>query len=1034
MDPFPCGNCGFVNLSGEDFCGQCAIPVETGQSPVAKLPMKSRPVERADRRHMTVMFCDMVGSTALSGALDAEDLRDVMTAFQDTCRRELDRMDGFIARYMGDGMLVYFGYPTAQEDDAERAVRAGLAIVRAVADLKGTPVQPRVRIGIATGEVIAGDLIGKGASEEAAVVGETPNLAARLQSLCAPGMVVISGRTQRLVSRVFELEDFGHHSLKGFAKPVQAWRAIGVRGGRQRFDDTPLIGRDLEVGLLENRWKSVAEGDGQVVLIQGAAGTGKSRLVASLSASDADTVIHLKCSRHTMSTPLHPLIANISEMAGLEMGDDGNTRAEKVVRWVETWSNEPAHLRAIGALLSIEGPWEPLAGSPADQKQAIFAALERPLESALVSGPVCVLVEDAQWADQSTLELIGLRIGSARAARLLVVVTYRPEWPSPWPAGGHITVLPLGSLPRSKAAELVRAIARTSLRDSVVSQIVARADGVPAFIEELTRAVEADPEAVAVPETLHASLMAKLDRLGDARHVAQAASVLGREFDSTLLARVLEQPHATLSRTLDDFANRGLIAPAGPNLFAFKLALVRDVAYGALLKKSRKHLHARVADLLISEFADATRAEPELAARHLTNAGRKREAAEWWARSAERAMGQAATDEAISCLECAIGLVDDTADSPQAQAQRVHLRTQLGLQLRLHAQFDLALEVLATAIEIATDHDLVEARSSAHFAAGNVHFNTGSREESIASQHSALADAETSGSVEVELQALGGLGDAYQLDGRFAESLSFYERCIERADALGFDEIAAANAPLLVFHAVWALRLEQAPDLSERCIERARRSDRPRSLAVALHGACLMAVQMRDLHELERYLTAFRKSYRAMGIFGETLQSVYTCELHALQGNPDAVAATIHAVKDPPQRGPARRLWTALALAVAQDARYDALLDEAVERLEHGGLQWSLVVAHLAIGALVSRSDIDGLRRVITALQTTSARNCRYGKLWIDVGDAALGLMENPGLPEHRSRAEGVVATAVSARAGNAASLIGSLLAAPVDP
>jgi len=1021
MDPHPCVECGFVNLTGEAYCGQCGISV----GPATAAVVTARPVyalrrDRAERRQLTVMFCDMVGSTKLSGQLDAEDLRDLMTAFQDACRKSIRAQEGFVARYMGDGMLVYFGYPSAQEDDAERAVRAGLDIVRSIAALD-TVVTPGVRVGIATGEVVVGDLIGEGASEEAAVVGETPNLAARLQALSEPGQVLLDDGTRRLTRGSIEVADLGLHLLKGFARPVRAWRAVSEkrRPHTAETDRSPIVGRERELRVLRANWTAARSGDGRVILLGGQAGAGKSRLLAALAdLCRGDEYVVLQGKRTTRSTPLAAVIGHIADQAGMAIDDAAPTRADKIAAWVSAWSDTIVVRSAICSLLSVDSPWEPLSGSPGAQKTAILMALEQYLDHLVDRSPVAVVLEDAHWADATTMALVTSWIARAAGNRILVAVTYRPQLVVPWAEGGHVTAMAVSSLDAALSGQLVRSLAgNTPIDDAMVQTIVDRADGVPFFLEELTHAVldAADsPGSAAVPETLHASLMAKIDRLGSSRSVALAASVLGRTFDPVLLARVIDQSPRELAGALDALVDAGMMTVADGH-YLFKHALVRDTAYGSLLKKTRKKLHSRVADLLTTEFTDAATAEPTVTAYHLGRAGRSAEAAHWWTRAAERATHQAATHEAIRALEFAIELTDGVAPTGPSEhhESRVSLRTQLAQQLRLVAEYERAFPLLDAAIAIATEHELLAARSSAHFAAGNLHYNIGSAKRGVAAQELALSDAEVSQSAELEIQALGELGDAYMLTGQLAESASAFQRCIERADELGFQEIAAANAPLLALLAVWNMDTATSLKAIDDSLRRVQANVGLRSLAVTLHVDCHLAVHRGDVERLDRSLHEFHEHARAMGHLGPILCNVYAFELHLARGETDQALQVAHeAFRESPRPGPAGMFWTCLCLAIRDDPTFDTRVEAFLDQLENGAPQWNLVAMAPGLSSLIRQRDAVNLRRAAAALESTIAVNCPFGGYWRDVCEAAAGLIEDPGQPARREVGLAIVARA----------------------
>ena len=577
------------------------------------------PRSDAERRQLTVMFCDLVGSTAMSEALDPEDLRAVIGAYQDACAGVIARYEGFIARYMGDGLLVYFGYPVAHEDDAERAVRVGLDVLAAVPELKvQTGLDLQIRIGVATGLVVAGDIIGEGASEERAVLGETPNLAARLQSLAEPNTIVISAETRQLTTEVFTYEDLGGHDLKGFSEPVQAWRVSGEQRTESRFEAvrggrlTPLVGRDNELALLLDRWASAKHGEGQVVLLSGEAGIGKSRITQALRDGVADEEhvrVRYQCSPFHTNSSLYPVINQLQFAAGIDAADSGEQKLGKLETVLGQASDDPGSVASIFAsLLSIpaEDRYGPLELSPEQLKQKTLTALVEQLAAHAVGAPVLLIVEDAHWMDPTTLELMNLALQRIAELRVLGVMTFRPEFTPPWAGHAHVTSLSLNRLARNQGMEIVRDLTGgKDLPDEVMEQILQKTDGVPLFVEELTKTVlesgllsESEGEykvegalpPIAVPSTLQDSLMARLDRMAPVRDVAQIAAAIGREFSLDLLAAVAERGEDDIAAALDQLVASELVFRRGMpphQTFSFKHALVQDAAYASLLISRR---------------------------------------------------------------------------------------------------------------------------------------------------------------------------------------------------------------------------------------------------------------------------------------------------------------------------------------------------------------------------------------------------------------------------------------------------------------
>ena len=580
-----CPACGTATPPAAKFCAQCGTSLSA--APRAPPALPSRAAE-AERRQLTVMFVDLVGSTALAGRLDPEEMGGLLRAYQNAVAGEVVRFEGYVAKFMGDGVLAYFGWPKAHEDAAERAVCAGLAIVAAVARLTvPTGDNLAARVGIATGLVVVGDLSGAGAAREEAVVGETPNLAARLQELAAPGGVVIGPTTHSLVGGQFRYADLGVHRFKGLTAPIRAWRVRGRGRAEGRFEarqaaagPTPLVGREREVALLLDRWQRAKDGAGQVVLLAGEPGIGKSRLIHSLRerlGGEPHTPLSHFCSPLHRTSPLHPIIGLLERAAGFARDDPPGRKLAKLEALLARGTEGVAAAAPlIAALLAIPAGdrYPPLNLSPQRQKERIFEALLGQLAGLAAEQPVLALYEDVYWSDPTTLELLDLVVERVQRLPALVLITFRPEFVPPWTGSPHITLLGLTRLGRGQGAALVeRLTGGKALPAEVVDQIVARADGVPLFLEELTKVVlgsglltdEGDryalagpaSPAVAVPATLHDSLMARLDRLAPAaKEVAQIGAAVGRDFPHELLAAVAPLPEEVLRDALDQLIGR----------------------------------------------------------------------------------------------------------------------------------------------------------------------------------------------------------------------------------------------------------------------------------------------------------------------------------------------------------------------------------------------------------------------------------------------------------------------------------------------
>jgi len=681
-----------------------------GRAAAEDVPARSpanAPAE-AERRQLTVMFCDLVGSTPLSTRFDPEDLREIVGVYHRCVADTVGRFGGFVAKYMGDGVLIYFGYPEAHEDDAERAVRAGLAVIDAVGRL-ATSEQLNVRLGIASGLVVVGDLIGTGAAQEHGVVGETPNLAARLQALAQPGALVIAENTRRQIGALFEIEDLGLQPLAGFAEPQHTWRVVHEGGVLSRFEalrseTTPLIGRDEELDLLLRRWQQAKADEGRVVLVSGEPGIGKSRLTAALSeriARDPHTRLRYFCSPHYQDSALYPFITQLERAAGFARDDTAEEKLSRLRELLMPAARGDGEIELLVELLSLPSTAADLNLSPQRKREMLFEALLHQLEALARSRPVLMVFEDAHWIDPTTRELLDLTLERVRRLPVLLIVTFRPEFQHGWAGQAHVTMLALNRLGERDVTALVRGLAGNApMGSDVVEEIVERTDGVPLFVEELTRAVleRADQDnpvaavlsasslpALAVPATLHASLIARLDRIGAAaKEVAQIGAVLGREFSYELIQAVAQRNAAELQVALARLTEAGLLFCRGapPHAsYLFKHALVQDAAYGALLRGRRRELHARVAAVLEQHFAELIDRQPEFLAHHLTAAGDIARAVDQWAKAGHHAAERSAHREAISHFERGLAVLSALPEGPGRDGREIDLQLARGLSL-----------------------------------------------------------------------------------------------------------------------------------------------------------------------------------------------------------------------------------------------------------------------------------------------------------------------------------------------------------------
>ena len=679
--------------------GAAREPAEAATEPV--------PRDEAERRHLTVMFCELAGSATPSAPLDPEDMWGVIAPYHACIGEVVGRHNGIIARYMDDGVLAYFGYPRAQEDDVEQAVRAALVLVDAVANLQtNVDAALQVRIGIATGTVVVSELLIDETPSEQAVVGETPNLAARLQTVAEPGTVLICPQTHRLTGGHFDYRDLGALTLKGWAEPVPVWQVLGASGVESRFEAMhktklpPLFGREEETELLLRRWRHATQEEGRGVVLMGEPGIGKSHIALALDdrlQSEPHITLRYFCSAHHTNSALFPFIGELERAAGFERSDSPTEKLSKLDALLAQSGAEPEHVAVLANLFAL--PASDRYGlqelSPQKRKEKTLAALLARLDGLAARQPVLMNFEDVHWIDPTSLELLAATVEHVPQLRVLLLITARSEFTPPWPSYSHITTIPLTRLGRRAGAALVeRVTAGKALPKEVTDEILSRTDGVPLFIEELTKTVlesgllgERDGQYVlerplptlAIPTTLHASLMARLDRLAPVREVAQIGAVAGREFHYELLNAVAGLPRERLEDALAQLVRSELIFRRGESphaVYTFKHTLVRDAAYASLLKSRRAHLHAAIANALEHQFAEIAQTQPETLAHHLTEAGLVEKAVGYWLQAGKNAAQRSANLEAIAHLRRGIELTsrlpaDEGRDSSELDFQLV---------------------------------------------------------------------------------------------------------------------------------------------------------------------------------------------------------------------------------------------------------------------------------------------------------------------------------------------------------------------------
>lgn len=878
-----CGSCQFSNPPASVYCGHCGTRIAGAEAGSASgLPeasgSRSGPLER---RQLTMLFCDLVGSTSFSKRFDPEDMRDLLSHYLGTTVEIVGRFQGHVADCRGDSILAFFGYPTASEDDSERAVRAACTAIEEVSKLKAPDGEClKVRIGIATGTVVVGEVFG-GHLPRLSAVGDTPNLAARLQALANPGCIVIAASTHQLVGNLFECEDLGHHQLKGFTKPVHAWRIVGERSATSRFEAShpagfaPLVGRDEEVRLLMQRWDQAKEGDGQVVLLAGEPGIGKSRLVQALrEKTSGEDCLRLQyyCSSRHQNSAFHPVIELLERAAELSPADSTEQKLEKLRGVFSRSGSDLTTVVPLAAgLMSIpykEAPSSGLTRSAMRHRDDLREALLGHLFGLTARWPVLAIFEDVHWIDPSSVELLECIIERAHAHRILVVITSRPEAASAWIGSAQVTLLALNRLSRRQSTEIIgNLVGNSPLSDTMVKNIVARADGIPLFVEELARTIlerAADEEPASgfadprhrlpVPATLHDSLMARLDRSPVMKEVAQTGSAIGREFSYPILAAVTSLPRDRLDEGLDLLVRSGLVFRLGmpPDaVYSFKHSLVQDAAYGTMLRGQRQSLHERIAQVLEDRYPVIVAEEPECLAHHCAAAGKFVPAARYCLAAGQRAYRRSANTEALNHLDDGLSQLAKVPESPARTEIEASLQAARGLVLSAvmgyaHPKVEEAYERARNLMESQTDtHQIFPVLfglSELHCVRGKIDLAVG-----LAGKLLSLAESVNEPDLRMAAHTMLGTYHWYMAENRESErhltaAIEVYDptRHARLAEIYGHDLGVAALSFLALNHWVSG-RPARSLEATERALALARRINQPSSLcfALVLNLSCL---------------------------------------------------------------------------------------------------------------------------------------------------------------------------------------------------
>ncbi|MFT5175726.1 MAG: class 3 adenylate cyclase, partial [Gammaproteobacteria bacterium] len=839
------------------------------------------PAAEAERRQLTVMFADLADSTQLSQRFDPEDLRDINRAYQDAAKAAIEQYGGYVARYMGDGVLAYFGYPQAHEDDAERAVRAALQMVSSVRKL-ATSVTLAVRVGIASGAVVVGDIIGEGASQESAVVGETPNLAARLQTLAMSNSVVIGDQTRRLTAGAFIYADLGEHSLKGFGGLKQVWEVRGETLAASRFEAlrggelATFIGREHDLAMLLERWGRAVGEEGQVVLVCGEAGMGKSRVTNALRKQLADSPhiwLRHQCSPHHTNSALYPFIVQMERAAGLLTSDDDKDKLRKLEDFLSRGKvpTDTETICLLAALLSIStsARFEPLALSPAEHKTRTFAALVGQLAGLADELPVLWVFEDAHWADPTTRDLLAQIIDELHDLRVLAVITTRPEFRPAWDGMVQVSTLPLGRLSKDQSRALVASLTDgKALPELVLEQIIAKTDGVPLFVEELTKTVlESDLlvdnadryelagrfSSLAIPSTLQDSLMARLDRLGEAKRVAQTAAAIGREFTRDLLLRVMAEDNVSVERALTQLVDSALLFARGvapSDRYVFKHALVQEVALDSMLRTSRQAVHQRIAQVLESEYPTISMNEPERLAHHFGEAKQAERAIDYWHKAGRRAAERSAYVETVSHLSNALRLLATLADTEARDEQELALQGALGPALMAVEGFasDAVEQTYTRARQLCERTGKTDQLFQTMYGLFRLHLIRAQYDSAMSLAQELLLQAEAEDDRALRItahRAIGNsalwLGDIAEAQLHLARGASLYNRGTDRGLALLYGDDPGVDCLIYLSLAQWSIgQADQGLASRAQAVALARELSHPFSLGRALGFSCLV--------------------------------------------------------------------------------------------------------------------------------------------------------------------------------------------------
>ena len=1007
---------------------------------------------KAERRHLTVLFCDLVGSTGIAGELDPEDLSTVVRSFEDACARVIKHFAGVIGRFMGDGLLVYFGYPQAHEDDAERAVRAGLGIVSKVSQIllpSGEPLQ--VRVGIATGLVVIGEIIGEGPAQEQAVFGETPNLAAHLQQLAAPNSVLVAASTHRLLGNAFVCADLGRVELKGKSMPVEAWRIMSECAVESRFEATRpkrltrFVGRQEQLSRLLNFWEQATRGAGQVVLLCGEPGIGKSRMCKALLDSIGDephVKIHYQCSPHQTNSPFAPVINQLERAARFEREDAPRTKLDKLEAVLSQAGDASlADASLYASLLSIPSAarYPTLKLTPQRQKEHTIAALNRRLLGLARLRPVLLLIEDVHWIDPTTLEAISRSIPSIKTAPVCVLITFRPEFMPSWLEQSHVTMLRLNRLSRDGVVAIISDVTGgKELPAEVCEQIIRKTDGVPLFVEELTKTLlesgqlraagdryiaVAPPPSLAIPETLHDSLIERLDRLASNKEIAQIGAALGREFSYRLLAAVAPTAGPVLEAALAQLGAGELIFARGEppdSTYVFKHALVQEAAYASLLHSKRLRLHGQIADELTAHFPEIVVSRPELMAHHLAAARLTERAIEYLQKAGEHAIQRSANVEAISHLQRALELFQTLPDRQGHAREVLELVVLLGqamIAARGYAAAETK-EVLLRAKGLIDESTDPAKKFSILYGIWACHYVGGEGRLQLDAALDFVREAERHGDTAALCLSYRTLGTTYFTMGEFVagrqhleRALSFFNPDQHSGHRYQYGQDIGASVLCYLCWALWHLGyVEQASEVAAQAVRHADEVAHPHTQVYTIcHALGLLDIFRRRSDETSTY------AGRVVSLCEEHGFPQWAAAGRILKGwaaiSQDEAERGLELLRDgvAAWRNTGARLWLPIFLALEAEAHAklghgDTALQVVAEALQETGERWALAeVLRIRAGLLLAagRPSEEVEAALLQSLQIANhqqARSwelraaCDLARLWQQQGRSAEAL------------------------------------------